>query len=168
MMSAERLDDQPQAARRNVQSSETEQRRLAAASSCSAAVPTGDSLLANCFPVTGALAKSLFINRPVVQDGRFKVGAVRPGERMNFRIDLDLFKQGKVPQWAVQLAGQDRSEVDRPRRAVCEPDRERVRSDNFESCDAMDCVVHSSILTARSARGNAACGAARRLPRTFE
>jgi hypothetical protein len=47
-----------------------------------------------------------------MQCGSIKVRSVGPHQRFDFEIDPHLVKQAQVAQWAVQLAHQNRLEID--------------------------------------------------------
>ena len=61
-----------------------------------------------------------------------EVGSVRPHERVSLRVDLNLSEDLRVSQWAVQLAGQDRCEVDLLLRAVLELHSQGVGAEALE------------------------------------
>src|SRR5207249_9338739 len=67
-----------------------------------------------------------FVVGPVVKNGRVEVGTVRPDERMNFVIDGDSVELIEVAQWTVELAFENRPEVDRPDQPVSKLDPETI------------------------------------------
>jgi hypothetical protein len=77
------------------------------------------------------------MDRPVVQGGRIEVRSIRPHQRADFRIDPDLLEQPLVTQWAVQLASQNRPEVDGLLGGVVKANAERVRRNDFKRANAV-------------------------------
>lgn len=68
-----------------------------------------------------------FVVGPVMQGRGVEVGAIRPDERVGFTIDLDRVEELDVLQRGIELAFEDRPEVDRPDQAVRELDPQPVR-----------------------------------------
>lgn len=80
--------------------------------------------------------------RPVVKHRRIEIGAVRPHECARFWIKGDSVELAQVPQRAKEGTLQYWLEIDTLIGAVAEDDAQRVRRDDRETGDAMDCVVH--------------------------
>ena len=81
-----------------------------------------------------------------------EVCAVRPHERMNLGIQPHLCEEIRILQRTVQLAGQNRPEIDRLPRAVGELDAQGMGADPIERNDAMERVrAHAPIVAAQSA-----------------
>src|SRR5215813_1151235 len=89
-------------------------------------------------PSSGKFSKSLFMLRPVMQNGRIKVRTIGPDQHSDLGIDPNLVKQLQVTQWAVQLATQDRLKVDGPLGAVVKANAKRVSRGDFEGADSIN------------------------------
>lgn len=90
-----------------------------------------------------------FMFRPVVECSRIKIGAVRPHERMYFRVERDGVEAVEIAQRAVEVTLEHRSEVDRADYTVVERDAKPVRSLNLERFHSIDGVSHIAHLVKR-------------------
>ena len=79
---------------------------------------------------------------PVMQCGWIKVRSVGPHQHSDFGIDPNLVKQLQVAQGAVQLAHQNRLEIDGLLAPVVKTNAKRVSRDNFERADSMNRMSH--------------------------
>ena len=77
---------------------------------------------------------------PIVQRRRFKVTAVRPDQRVNFRIDSDLIEQSRIMERAEQFSRQHRLEVDHLFAAVIESNSQRLGRNDLKRLDAVNSV----------------------------
>jgi hypothetical protein len=79
-----------------------------------------------------------------------EVGTVWPLNRTECLIEIDCVEKSQILKGPKQLSFQDWSKVDALTRAVFEPQRQRVRTDDLHVLDAMNGVTHG--MTSRSAQ----------------
>jgi len=84
------------------------------------------------FPFPRAFGKCFRIFRPVVQRGRIKIRAVRPDQRVNFRVNPHLIENGKVLQRAIQFTRQYRTKINQLFRGVIKTYAQHIGRDNFD------------------------------------
>src|SRR5256885_15236882 len=81
-----------------------------------------------------------------MQGSRFKIAAVRPDQRMHFRIDSDLIEKSDVMERAKQFSRQYRLEVDHFFAAVIKSNFQRIGRNNLKRLDAVISVHVLSLL----------------------
>src|SRR6266436_1422433 len=75
-----------------------------------------------------------------MQCSRFKIAAVRPDQRMHFRIDSDLIEKSDVMERAKQFSRQHRLEVDHLFAAVIKSNFQRIGRNYLKRLDAVNSV----------------------------
>jgi len=78
-----------------------------------------------------------------MEGGGIEIGSVRPNERVGFGIDSDLVEQMQVIQWSVQLARQDRPELDGLLSRIIKTDTKCIRGNDGERLDLVNWVFES-------------------------
>ena len=82
-----------------------------------------------------------------MQGGGVKVRAVRPNQRVNFRVKPDLIEEGQVPQRPVERPGQNRLKADGLLRLVIKPDVQGIRRNDFKGLDTIEGCIDFHIHT---------------------
>ncbi len=82
-----------------------------------------------------------------MQRGRVEVRAVRPNQRMHFRIDAEAVEQLQIAEGTVQFARQNRLEIDDALRRVVKAETHNVRSDDFGETNSINRMSHKNRLS---------------------
>ena len=77
-----------------------------------------------------------------MEGSRIKIGAVRPDQGVNLRIQPNPAEKIRITERAIQRSGKDRAEIDFAYHAITECDSQAMRTNNLEVGDAMKSVNH--------------------------
>ena len=77
-----------------------------------------------------------------MKGSRIKIGAVRPDQGVNLRIQPNLAEKIRVTERAIKRSGKHRPEIDFAHQAITECDSQAMRTNNLEISDAMKSVNH--------------------------
>ena len=77
-----------------------------------------------------------------MKGSRIKIGAVRPDQGVDLRIQPNLAEKIRITERPIQRSGKDRPEIDFAHQAITEYDSQAMRTNNLEIGDAMKSVNH--------------------------
>ena len=77
-----------------------------------------------------------------MEGSRIKIGAVRPDQGVNLRIQPNLAEKIRITERAIQRSGKDWPEIDFAHQAITKCDSQAMRTNNLEIGDTMKSVNH--------------------------
>ena len=87
--------------------------------------------------------------RPVMQNGRVKICPGRPYESVNFGIKADTIELRRIAERTIQLAFENRLEVDLTAQPVIKPDAKAEGADALERVNSIKLMCHGCKLLQR-------------------
>ena len=77
-----------------------------------------------------------------MKGSRIKIGAVRPDQRVDLRIQPNLAEKIRITERTIQRSRKDRPEIDFAYQAIAECDSQAMRTNNLKISDPMKSVNH--------------------------
>src|SRR5207302_7239509 len=93
-------------------------------------------------PALHEFSEGLSMCRPIVESGRVEIGPVWPHQRLDLGINPNLIEEPQIAERAVQLTGQNGTEIDDLLGLILESNPQRVVRDRLKGADLMYRMSH--------------------------